>query len=455
MESSQLTHGQQLTSFSKLHPGSCAWRPPARLWLILLLLLLSLTGSVSAAEQHQPAHDGALAAGTPAILSQVGPNQLLPPIDENMCPGEIYPFELTIYLPRTPAKGDIVFAFDTTGSMAPVIYSAQENAIRIMDDLNRLISDVQFGVMDIEDYPLEPYGANDNQAYRLHQSLTTDRNAVRFAIDTLEANSGSDQPEAYTRAVYEAHADSRLGWRENARHLLLIFGDSFPHDNDLNEGMAHPPHRNKGPRWETGHPPSLLDLGRDGVPGTSDDLDFQTELATLVERDITLLSVVTPAFGYPAPTQMELVTYWNFWAAPSGGKSVPLWNAGDLPELIRNIVEDTIVGVIKRLTLETEPEFFTSWVVFDPAEINDIEIPMSGALSFLGRVEAPPDALAGTYDFRIIAVGDGIVYGEKQVRITVPEQCFPDRDYPNWFYLPLIMKAHAENESGGSGRRLQ
>lgn len=447
MESSQLTHGQQLISFNRLHPRSCAWRTIAHLWSILLLLLLSLTGSVSAAVHAQPSLGGAVTADMPAVPGQVEPDQLLPPIDETMCPGEIYPFELTIYLPRTPAKGDIVFAFDTTGSMAPIIRSAQENAIRIMEDLNGLISDVQFGVMDIEDYPLEPYGANDNQAYRLHQSLTTDREAVRLAIDTLQANSGSDQPEAYTRAAYEAHADPRIGWRENARHLLLIFGDSFPHDNNLNEGIAYPPYRNKGPRWETGHPPSLLDPGRDGVPGTSDDLDFQIELATLVDRDITLLSVVTPAFGYPAPTQMDLVTYWNFWAAPGGGKSVPLWNAGDLPNLIRDIVEDTIVGVIKRLTLETEPEFFSSWMVFDPAEINDIEIPMDGALSFLGRVEAPPDAAAGIYEFRIIAVGDGIMYGEKQVTITVPERCFPDRDYPNWFYLPLIMKAHAENVS--------
>ncbi len=454
MESSQLTHGQQPTSLSRRRPRSCAWRTNVHLWSILLLLLLSLTGSVSAAVHDQPPHDGAMTAGTPAILSQVEPNQLLPPIDENMCPGEIYPFELTIYLPRTPAKGDIVFAFDTTGSMAPVIYSAQENAIRIMGDLNNLISDVRFGVVDIEDYPLDPYGSEDNQAYRLRQSLTADRGAVRLAIDALEANTGGDQPEAYTRAVYEAHADSRIGWRENARHLLLIFGDSFPHDNDLNEGIAYPPHRNKGPRWETGHPPSLLDPGRDGVPGTLDDLDFQIELDTLADRDITLLSVVTPSW-YPLPTQSDLVTYWNAWTAPTGGKAVPLWNAGDLPELIRKIVEDTIVGVIKRLTLETEPEFFRSWVVFDPAEINDIEIPMSGALSFLGRVEAPPDALAGTYEFRIIAVGDGIMYGEKQVRITVPERCFPDRDYPNWFYLPLIMKAHAENESVGSGRRLQ
>lgn len=397
----------------------------------LLSLLLLLLGSGSAATQAQPAV----------------PHQLLPPIDEELCPGEVLPFELTIYLPRTPAKGDIVFAFDTTGSMAPVIRSAQENAIRIMDDLNRLISDVQFGVIDLEDYPLEPYGFPDhNEAYRLRQPLTSDRDAVRFAIDELSANAGGDQPEAYTRAIYEAHADQRIGWRDDARRLTLVFGDSFSHDDALNEGISNPPYRPPSNlRWRTGHEPSFLDPGRDGVPGTPDDLDFQTELAALADHDITLLSVVTPVW-FPEPTQSDLVIYWNAWAVQTGGRAVPLWHAGDLPELIRDLVEETIVGVIKRLALDTEPEFFEPWVYSDPAEITDIPIPSDGEYSFLGRIEAPADVKAGTYRFRIIAVGDGIPYGEIPVTITVPEECFPEPEYPTWYYLPLIAAEHAERE---------
>ncbi len=449
MKPLQLAHGQWLSHNSTLCSRSRDWRNNGLLCMTLFLSAMLLISSISAAT-YTPAVDvGVSTAGTPEAPGQAEPDQLLPPINEDLCPGEIYPFELTIYLPRTPAKGDIIFAFDTTGSMAPVIRSAQENALRIMDDLNSLISDVQFGVIDIEDYPLDPYGADDNQAYRLRQPLATDRDAVRLAIDALEANSGSDQPEAYTRTIYEAHADSRIGWRDNARRLLLVFGDSFPHDDNLNEGIPHPPYSNKpGQRWETGWPPSYVDPGRDGVPGTADDLDFQTELAALADQDSTLLSVVTPSW-YPLPTQSDLVTYWNFWAAPTGGKAVPLWNAGDLPELIRNLVEDTVVGVIKRLTLETDPDFYKSWVVFDPAEINNIVIPMDGALSFLGRVEAPLDAEAGTYRFRILAVGDGILYGEKQVTITVPGACFPDETYPTWYYLPLVTKGYAGSESGG------
>lgn len=425
------------------HPAQQSLRIAAKSSRILLcLFLFLLLGSVPISTQAEPA-----APRRPVpIPDQVGP-PILPPIEEELCPGEVLPFELTVYLPRTPAKGDIIFAFDTTGSMGPVIQAAQSNAIRIMNDLNNLISDVRFGVIDIEDYPIEEYGADENVAYRLRQPLTGDWNAVRVAIDTLQANAGSDQPEAYTRGLYEAYADYRVGWREDARRLLLIFGDSFAHDNALNEGISNPPYQPiPNPDWRTGHPPSFLDPGRDGVPGTADDLDFHTELAALARRDITLLAVI-PEPWYPAPTQAELVTYWNIWAKQTGGKAVRLWDAGDLPELIRELVEETIVGIIRRLAVEAEPEFFEPWVYSDPAEINDVPIPMDGELSFLGKVQAPPDAVAGTYQFFVKVYGDGIVYAEKPVTITVPEECFPEVDYPYWYHLPLLARAYSQNRS--------
>lgn len=403
----------------------------------LQLLILLLLGLISAVVFPLSMGDGRNTA-----ISSGQSSQSQPPIDENLCPGEILPFEMTVTLPRAPAKGDIVFAFDTTGSMGGVIFSAQTNAMRIMEDLNRLIPNVQFGVIDMEDYPLAPYGdPGMTEAYRLRQRLTDNRDAVRNAINALAANMGNDLPEAYARVVHEAHADSNIGWRENARHLLLTFGDSVAHDDDLNKGVPYPQPYNPGQRWQTGLPPSFLDPGRDGVPGTPDDLDFQSELTRLAEQNITLLSVVTSS-TFPRPTHSELVTYWNTWAARTGGKAVPLWNAGDLPELIRRLVEETIVGVIKRLTLQAVPEFFAPWVVFDPAEINDIPVPTDTTFSFLGRVETPADARAGTYQFRILVIGDGIIYGERPVTITVPGACFPDPDYPTWYYLPLIMRGY-------------
>jgi hypothetical protein len=377
------------------------------------------------------------------------PSEILPPVDEELCPGEILPFQVGINPPPAPVMGDIVFAFDTTGSMGGVIHAAQTNALIIMQDLNNLISDLQFGVIDMEDYPVDPYGIPGvNEAYRLRQRLTYNQDAIWVAINALAANQGGDLPETYTRVIHEAYSDSRIGWRENSRHLLLVFGDSVAHDDDLNEDIPYPQPHMSGYRWITGIRPELLDPGRDGIPGTDDDLDFQTEVRALGDNSITLLSIVTSS-TFPDPTQGELVTYWNTWAGWTGGKSVALWNAHDLPELIREIVEDTVVGIIRRVALETEPELYGSWVYSDPVEIRDLPIPTDGEVSFLGRVTAPSSADTGRYHFRILVVGDGIVYGEVPVTIRVPPECFPQRENPWWYYLPLITKRHIGAGSDG------
>jgi hypothetical protein len=413
----------------------------SRVILAVGILLFCVAGGAPTARSAPSAQTAATAFG-----------QALPPIDEELCPGEILPFQVSIHPPQAPVMGDIVFAFDTTGSMGGVIRAAQTNALVIMQDLNNLISDLQFGVIDMEDYPVDPYGVPGvNEAYRLRQPLTHNEDAIWIAIDELSANQGGDLPEAYTRVIYEAYADSWIGWRENARHLLLMFGDSVAHDDDLNEDIPYPQPHMPGYRWvPPGNLPELLDPGRDGIPGTADDLNFQTEVRSLADNSITLLSIVTSS-TFPDPTQSELVTYWNEWAGWTGGKAVALWNAGDLPQLIREIVEDTVVGIIRRVSLDTEPELFGAWVYSDPVEIIDLPIPSDGEVSFLGRVKAPPGAEAGRYHFRILVVGDGIVYGELPITIHVPGACFPEPDKPWWYYLPLVTKEH-RGPGSGNGR---
>ena len=60
-----------------------------------------------------------------------------------------------------------------------------------------------------------------------------------FAINRLWTGGGADGPESYSRVLFEATApDNPLGWREDARKALIILGDNFPHDNDINEGSA-------------------------------------------------------------------------------------------------------------------------------------------------------------------------------------------------------------------------
>ena len=383
----------------------------------------------------------AAASNAPLPSAARGVHQLLPPIEGELCPGEMLPFDFTVTIPATPVRGDIVFAIDTTGSMGGVIRAAQENALAIMEDLNELIPDVQFGVIDVEDYPTDPYGQPVNVAYRLRQGVTDDREAVRTAINEMVANAGGDLPEAYTRTFYEAFADPEIGWRPGARRLLLFFGDSVPHDDNLNEGFERPPYVPPGRTdgiWRTGHPPAYLDPGRDGVPGTEDDLDFQTVLQGLKDSEVTLLVVVTSS-TFPAPDQRGLVVYWNHWAGITGGRAVPLWNASDLPEVIRDLVKGTITH-INRLAIEADPEWFNDWVFTEPPEMGPIEIPPAGhVFPFFGRIVVPDGTPPGTYHFMLRAIGDGYVYGEKPVTIVVRSDCAPPA-LNRWYYLPLVAR---------------
>ena len=45
------------------------------------------------------------------------------------------------------------------------------------------------------------------------------------AVNALPpATGGSDGPESYSRALYEAYSDPAIGWRPGSRRLLVNFG---------------------------------------------------------------------------------------------------------------------------------------------------------------------------------------------------------------------------------------
>jgi len=260
-----------------------------------------------------------------------------PVLEATLCPGQSITETKYIFISPAPGRADVLFAFDTTGSMGPVLSSAKTNAVNIMNNLAALIPDIQFGVVDLRDYPISPYGDSGDWAYLLRQAITSNRTAVQTAINATSAGGGNDSPEAYSRALYESYADPAIGWRTDARRFVIMFGDDVPHDNNLNERVVNPP-VNPGGTW-CGNTSAgcVLDPGRDGTPGTADDLNFQTVLDAMNTNRITLLYVVS---GGGSTSQANLVTYWKQWAGwtNTGGDAVPLDNAANLPTVIQNLV---------------------------------------------------------------------------------------------------------------------
>lgn len=372
-----------------------------------------------------------------------------PPLQYDLCPGDTTTIQHQVYLPPAPLQADILFAFDTTGSMIDVIETTQENAVEIMANLQTLVGDIRFGVVDFRDYTYEPYGHPEDWPYHLRQPLTHHTLSVRMSIEGLEGEGGLDAPEAYTRALYEAYADERIGWRPEARRFIVMFGDSVAHDDDLNADVPAPQPHLPYEAWQTGYPPAHIDPGRDTQPGTDDDLDFQPVLSALRDHAITLLFIVSAA-RIEDLTIDELLVYWRTWAALTGpgGNASALEDIGSLPETIQLLVT-TAVRHLDRLTVNVDPDEFDAWVTVAPPAYDDLDIPPNGLSREFEVVTAVPlGTPAGHYTFELVAEGDGTIYHRQQVEITVPGSCFatstptwepPPTPKPHWMlYMPLI-----------------
>ncbi|MCK4520487.1 VWA domain-containing protein [Candidatus Parcubacteria bacterium] len=245
-------------------------------------------------------------------------------------------------------KADVLFAFDTTGSMAYAIDDAKTNAIEIMDTLKTLIPDAGFGVVKFEDYNFHPYGVSGDTPYTLTQSITTDTSVVAGAINALTIGSGGDLPQSYTRVMYESYTDTAIDWRPSTQQILIILGDHVSHDDNLTQdpiyGLA--PWAVPNP-WITGYPTSFLDPGPDGLENTADDLDFQTTLKAMADNNIILYYLSYGGYDYE----------WDWWCAKTSGSAVEASDYGTIPEAIKGLfVYKNLCPYLSKLKKEIDPD---------------------------------------------------------------------------------------------------
>ncbi len=266
----------------------------------------------------------------------------------------IYPFEQlrkSVGLPMA----DVVFAIDLTGSMSDEIDTVKAEASNIMASLATQIADVQFGLMSYMDYvgwysttapgsvPLTysaTYGSTGwgDYPYSLDQDITDDTLLMNTKITALTLGYGADGPQDYTRIIHEAWNDPDLHWREGAERILIIFGDNVPHDTNYDNN-------NNGVPDNTGGDP-----GRDNTLGTTDDLDFETEVANAAANGIHIMSV------YSGWTGQKYA--WEYMAEETDGGYFQLSAASMIPDAITEFVEAQIEE-----TLIIEKNTETQWAI--------------------------------------------------------------------------------------------
>lgn len=105
----------------------------------------------------------------------------------------------------TPAHTDVMFLFDTSGSMSGELEEAEKEMLSVMGNINAKLPDVQYGVAEVRDYSPSPYTFEFEEAgvkpWQLDQPLTSNLGAVQKAIEPLKAFGGGDGPESYGRAL--------------------------------------------------------------------------------------------------------------------------------------------------------------------------------------------------------------------------------------------------------------
>jgi hypothetical protein len=262
---------------------------------------------------------GALFGGIPAVAH--AQDQFNPPVVTlTLGAGASATVNKVLHLEAAPQFADIIIAIDTTGSMAGAIAEAKAEAIQICNDVKAQIPGARFAVVDFKDYPIGPYGGAGDFPYLLRTpGFVADCATFAAAIAPMAATGGGDLPESYNRVFFEAYSDPVLVASRNpaASQFLVVLGDAPPHDPTQTVAPA------------CGNRPPI-DPGRDGIPGTADDLETEDTIAGLNAADITLLMIRYNNF-IPLACYEEL-------AAATGGDAVDAGSGGSLSEEIADLV---------------------------------------------------------------------------------------------------------------------
>jgi Mg-chelatase subunit ChlD len=117
---------------------------------------------------------------------------------------------------------DLAFVVDTTGSMGGLIAAAQQQMIKMLQELMQAADmRLKLGVVEYRDHPPQ-----DNLLYRVHH-FTENMQKAQETINGLSAQGGGDAPEAVLDGIVAACR--KLAWRKSARRIAILVGDAPPH----------------------------------------------------------------------------------------------------------------------------------------------------------------------------------------------------------------------------------
>lgn len=170
---------------------------------------------------------------------------------------------------------EVVFSFDTTGSMYPCLTQVRRKIKNTVTRLINEISLIRIGIIAHGDY------CDEGSTYVTKTfNLSGDVDAICDFVQNVAPTGGGDAPECYELVLHESQS---LSWSKSATKSLVLIGDDIPHP------PAHNPKK----------------------------LNWRKELDKLAEAEITVYGVQALNRSHATPFYQEL-------AQKSGGFHINL-----------------------------------------------------------------------------------------------------------------------------------
>jgi hypothetical protein len=121
---------------------------------------------------------------------------------------------------------NIVFSFDTTGSMSGCIAQVRNKIAEIIDHLFKEIPGINIGLIAHGDY------CDEKSTYLMKQvDITKNKNELIDFVKNVKTTCGGDTPEAYEYVLREVQ---KMSWTSSSVRVLVMVGDAYPHEKNDN-----------------------------------------------------------------------------------------------------------------------------------------------------------------------------------------------------------------------------
>lgn len=115
---------------------------------------------------------------------------------------------------------EVVFSFDTTGSMYPCLTQVRRTVETTIKRLFKEIPNIRVGITAHGDYC-------DTDIYvTKHHPLSTDISSLVNFVNNVSPTYGGDTPECYELVLHEARG---FNWTHGKSKVLVMIGDDIPH----------------------------------------------------------------------------------------------------------------------------------------------------------------------------------------------------------------------------------